>query len=658
MSGKLLYKCGQVSKLTDSFAYLYQMSTMFLPEVSPGVDLEKRFNHASNPTDKQVWGERWLTYLSYTNPVQALAYAREHTAQDGHTLTIQCWKTRGVVSNLQQQESEAIYAFKEALKLAEASGAQDKQADILLDWSAIGMNQGDLVEADRLIDQASRLIRVYPRPRQTFHLLIRQAFSQLRLGQLHQAFPLFRQAERMLPTLQGQWQWDDLDYLTLLHSGLGEWYTSTGERQLAKQSYLRVIQICETYLLKTRLAWHYLNAGIACMALELWDDARQMFLQSVALEDTTGQEEAVAGAWANLGFIYLQKEDAQHARHALDQASILYEAAGPDKKNLAVISTWRARLARLNQEQETVMDHFVQASEYARAIQDSSQLALICKEIAIYYADLKDYKNAYEYLLLHDEIGEKAREEQQQKNLMELQVKYESEQKEQEAEDLRAQAIELRLKAMRAQMNPHFLFNALNGIQHFIGREDGDKASRYLAKFAGLVRQSLNLSNTELITLEEEVTFIQDYLFVNQKLRFDGRLHFSVKVDEEIDEDRVMIPPMMVQPFVENAIEHGFIKRQSGTIEISFDLLEKDVIRCAIQDDGIGREEAIRVQAKNPLRDQHKSLGIGITRERLELLNRGGFDGHRLEILDLKDENGSAIGTRVELYFPSRRKTV
>lgn len=634
------------------------MTALILPEVFPGVDLEDRFKTASSLSDKQVWGERWLAYLTYTNPEKALGFARQHTAEEGHPLAFQCWKTRGVVSNLYQLQSEAIYAFKEALKLAEAGGAQDRQADILLDWCAISMNQGDLVEADRFIDQASRLIRVYPRPRQSFHLQIRKAFSLLRLGQLHQAFPLFRQAERMQPALQGQWQWDDLDYLTLLHSGLGEWYTSSGERILAQQSYARVIQICESFQLKTRLVWHYLNAGIASMALEQWDEARQLFLKGVQVENVQGQEEAVAGAWANLGFIYLQLEEAQLAEQALDQASQLYTEAGSDKKNLAVIATWRARLARLNKDQEKVMLHFIQASEYARSIQDSSQLAMICKEIAQYYADLGEYKNAFEYLLLHDEIGEKAREEQQQRNLMELQVKYESEQKEQEAEALRAQAVELRLKAMRAQMNPHFLFNALNGIQHFINREDGDKASRYLAKFAGLVRQSLNLSNTELITLEDEVTFIQDYLFVNQKLRFDGRLHFTVQVDEEIDEDRVMIPPMMVQPFVENAIEHGFIKRQSGTISITFDLLTDDVIRCSIQDDGIGREEAIRLQAKNPMRDQHKSLGIGITRERLELLNRGGNAGHRLEIVDLQDTQGHAIGTRVELYFPSRRKSV
>ena len=322
------------------------------------------------------------------------------------------------------------------------------------------------------------------------------------------------------------------------------------------------------------------------------------------------------------------------------------------------MATWRARLARLTGQADQVMSQFVLASEYAREIHDNAQLSLICKEIARHFADQKDFKNAYEYLLLHDEIGEKAREELQQTNLMELQVKYETEQKEQEAETLRGQAVELRLKAMRAQMNPHFLFNALNGIQNFIHQEDGDKASRYLAKFAGLVRQSLNLSNTELITLEDEVAFIQDYLFINQKLRFDGRLHFEVRVDDEIDEDRVMIPPMMVQPFVENAIEHGFTKRQSGTIVITFDLLDNDVIRCAIQDDGIGREEAIRIQAVNPMRSQHQSLGIGITRERLDLLNRSGFNGHRLEIIDLKDDQGHALGTRVELYFPSRRKGI
>ncbi|MEZ5029933.1 MAG: histidine kinase [Saprospiraceae bacterium] len=633
------------------------MSAPILPDMHTGVDLETRFKAAANISEQQNWGARWLAYLTYTDPEQALAFARKATGEDHHPLLLSSWKTRGFLANLRHQQKEAIYAYQEALQLAEQEGAQDKQADILLEWSAVYVNAGQINDAERMIEQAARLIRVFPRPRQSFHLLIRQASLKLRQGHLHQAFPLFRQAERMHTVLQGQWQWDDLDYLTLLYSGLGEWYTESGERQLARDAYFRVIRICENFQLKSRLAWYYLHAGAASMALERFEDARQMFLQAIDQRES-GQKEALAGAWANLGFVYLQLEEPAKAKDALDRAADLYQDLGPDKKNLAVVATWRARLARLTGQADQVMSQFVLASEYAREIHDNAQLSLICKEIARHFADQKDFKNAYEYLLLHDEIGEKAREELQQTNLMELQVKYETEQKEQEAETLRGQAVELRLKAMRAQMNPHFLFNALNGIQNFIHQEDGDKASRYLAKFAGLVRQSLNLSNTELITLEDEVAFIQDYLFINQKLRFDGRLHFEVRVDDEIDEDRVMIPPMMVQPFVENAIEHGFTKRQSGTIVITFDLLDNDVIRCAIQDDGIGREEAIRIQAVNPMRSQHQSLGIGITRERLDLLNRSGFNGHRLEIIDLKDDQGHALGTRVELYFPSRRKGI
>ncbi|MBP6183330.1 MAG: histidine kinase [Saprospiraceae bacterium] len=633
------------------------MSMEALPEVALEPVLEGKFLSAKSSADKDRWAEELLLCYSYTNPEKATALLQTlHTTSD-KSLQVIVWRTKGVLANQLSKYAEANYAFKEAYHLAESSTIPELQTDILLDWSALDMNKGNLNDAENHIEQARQLYRLRPRTSQYFHLLIRQAYLALYQNQLPQSLSDFMQAERLMSALREKWSWNDIDYISLLYSGLGELYHAAGERVLAREAFQNVIRICRHYGLVARLAWHHLNLGNANLALDKWDEAIDSYNQAHQV-NYPGQEKAKAGAWANLGFIFLQQQKAREANHALNQAENFYQKEPIDSPNLAVIYNWKARLAQMEGNKQAIMAHFIRASEYARAVQDNQQLSLICRDIAQYFAEQEDYQNAYDYQLLHDELGEKAREENQQRRLMEIQVKYETEQVEQEAAELRAQTIELRLQAMRAQMNPHFLFNALNGIQNFIHSEDPDKASRYLAKFAGLVRKSLNLSNTELITLEDEVAFIQDYLFINQKLRFEDRLEFTVHVDEDLDEDRLVIPPMMIQPFVENAIEHGFIKRKKGKVEISIYPVGEELVCCTVKDDGIGREAAIAFRADEPQRENHQSLGIGITKERLELLNRSGFPGHRLEVVDLYDNQHIPCGTKVELYFPVRRKTV
>ncbi len=638
-------------------SYLYKMSLEVLPEVAIDTVLEGRFQSATSAADKDRWAEELLLCYTCTNPEKASSLVLDLNTRMDEGTQVVVWRTKGVLANQLGKYAEALYAFKEAYHLAEASAQTELQTDILLDWSALDMNRGKLSDAENHIEQARQLYRLRPRTSHHFHILIRQAYLAFYSNQLPQSLSDFMQAERLISALRDKWSWNDIDYISLLYSGLGELYSAAGERILAREAFQKVISICQHYRLVIRLAWHYLNVGNASMALERWDEAIEAYKKALHV-NYPGQEKAKAGAWANLGFIYLQQQKAKEADHALNQAESYYKADPVDKQNLAVIYNWKARLAQMEGNKQAIMANFIRASEYARSIQDNQQLSLICKDIAHYFAEQEDYQNAYDYQLLHDELGEKAREENQQRKLMEIQVRYETERIEQEAAGLRAQTIELRLQAMRAQMNPHFLFNALNGIQNFIHSEDPDKASRYLAKFAGLVRKSLNLSNTELITLEDEVAFIQDYLYINQKLRFEDRLEFTVQVDEDLDEDRLVIPPMMIQPFVENAIEHGFIKRKKGKVEIHIHPVGEELICCTVKDDGIGRQAAIAYRADDPQRENHQSLGIGITKERLELLNRSGFPGHRLEVVDLHDDNGNPSGTKVELYFPVRRKAV
>jgi len=252
----------------------------------------------------------------------------------------------------------------------------------------------------------------------------------------------------------------------------------------------------------------------------------------------------------------------------------------------------------------------------------------------------------------HNRLMEVSNEENNQRMVTEMRVKYEAEKTEQEAEMLRLQATSLQLKALRAQMNPHFMYNALNSIQNFITSNDGDSATKYLAKFAKLMRQSLEYSDLEYISLEKEIEFLEIYLNLNQKLRFEKNLTYQIIVGEEIEEDIMGVPTMIIQPYVENAIEHGLRTIEHGLVKVEFNLYDDDNILAIVEDNGIGRERVRERQRKDGYHLNHRSRGTSITKQRLSVLNKSNKSGFFVRTIDLKDKDGKALGTRVEVKIP------
>ena len=231
-------------------------------------------------------------------------------------------------------------------------------------------------------------------------------------------------------------------------------------------------------------------------------------------------------------------------------------------------------------------------------------------------------------------------------------VKFEAEKEKQNAKLLRLEAAKLQMKALRAQMNPHFMYNALNAIQNYITSNKGESAAKYLAKFAKLMRQSLYYSDLETISLEKELEFLEDYLYINQKLRFDS-LSYSIMVGDEIEEDILGVPTMIVQPYVENAIEHGLRTKKKGHIGLTVRLFDEDTILFIIEDDGIGRDAARDMQVHDTKYQNHRSKGTAITEERLRLLHNSKEERKVfVDTIDLASESGQASGTRVEIKIP------
>ncbi|MFY7911776.1 MAG: histidine kinase [Emticicia sp.] len=211
------------------------------------------------------------------------------------------------------------------------------------------------------------------------------------------------------------------------------------------------------------------------------------------------------------------------------------------------------------------------------------------------------------------------------------------------------QAVSLsELNTLRLQINPHFLFNSLNSIKSYIIKNKTDEAADYLTDFSTLIRSILQKSKEQVVTLKEELDTILLYTKLEQ-LRFQKKFNFIFEISPEIDTENIMIPALLLQPYIENAIKHGLTnKKEKGTLQLIVRDLEEN-IEILIDDDGIGRKRATELKSNS---DGHQSMGLKINEERLKLLNKiHGWDIH-CQIMDKFDSKNQPIGTKIILTIP------
>jgi tetratricopeptide (TPR) repeat protein len=212
--------------------------------------------------------------------------------------------------------------------------------------------------------------------------------------------------------------------------------------------------------------------------------------------------------------------------------------------------------------------------------------------------------------------------------------------------ELQRRAADLEMQALRAQMNPHFIFNCLSSINRFILKNESDKASDYLTRFSRLMRLVLINSQKPLIVLEDEVEMLRLYIEMEQ-LRFKNAFDYTVTYTNDIHPANILIPPLLLQPFCENAIWHGLMHKEGhGHLAIAF-TMQESVLHCTISDDGIGRAKAAELQDRS--REKLKSFGLKLTAERLALFNEDRSVQTSYKIDDIADESGNIAGTIVTL---------
>lgn len=400
------------------------------------------------------------------------------------------------------------------------------------------------------------------------------------------------------------------------------------------------------------------NIGEAYELSEQIDSAKYYYEQSLAFNNRAGSVLGIALSNTNLGKIYQKEKQYDKAISFFEQSIKLIRPTG-DKYHLIISLESAANIwieKKIYERASLLLDEAIKLSKEINVkvfLKDGFLMqARISQERGIYH-------EAFDFLTISHQYSDSVFNEENQRHLTEIETKYETEQKEQQIVLLnkeqelniqhlriqrislwslailsllilvvillfysrqkmqsRTREIELSQKLLRSQMNPHFIFNSLGAIQNFMLKNDGRKAAFYLSSFSSLMRSILKNSREELITLQEEKQTIENYLHLH-KLRLGENFSFMVTVSDELDVDTIVLPPMLVQPFVENAVHHGIDKtNENGHVSVTF-AKDNNQLKITVEDNGRGIDNHSEEKTEN-----HVSYALQIFKERVATLNK------------------------------------
>lgn len=471
-------------------------------------------------------------------------------------------------------------------------------------------------------------------------------------------------------------------YMTL--SGI---YIYIKEYDLGKKYIEKAIEHYEKIDFKYGVCGSKLNKAIILHEQKKYKECISEFEDVIELATEVKANFYLADSWIYVGSSYLKLGNFTKAKE------YLFKVTEMKNVNSQLLLESYLYIGDLYEAQR----NYQEAIKYAQKVVDESKKLMLTRNtmeayerLAAYYSKVGNYKEAFDLqemaYALKDSIFDSEKTEQLQK----LEAIYQTQKKQQQIENLenenqiqqlklqktnikyvsaiallliisaglilvirnsrlkvKAENIKLEQKLLRTQMNPHFIFNAISAIQHYIVKNRSLEASSYLSSFAKLMRSILQNSKEEVVTLETEIQTLEDYLNL-QNLRLDGNLDYKIQSNEEFDSEDFEIPPMLLQPFIENAIEHGIMKKQEqkGKIDINFKK-EQSKLYVEIVDDGIGRENA-EINKNN----QHKSFATDITNQRIKSMRKTYKKGITFNIIDLKNNENSPIGTKVIFELP------
>jgi tetratricopeptide (TPR) repeat protein/anti-sigma regulatory factor (Ser/Thr protein kinase) len=625
--------------------------------------------------------------LHYSRKLESII-AREGTPADDMMAS----QTLGILYNRLSLFDSALVCFNDALEIAYDINDSVKMAHLLTNISSTHYYQGQLDQAlSKCIDSQVIAEKIGDTLRIIINLNIQGSILNMQ-GNFESATECYLKALKILKD-----QDDPLQEAQML-ANLAVIMGKTGDYQTAirytRESIPHYVRANELYGLSNSLS----NMGLLYQKLNILDSAEYYYDSSLHVGIRANNMLNIVSGYINTGKILADRGQYNKALDYFNQGIALTEENEMLYENAILIADKAYALMMLERYGEAEL-FFKQAIKVAKESGFREMILQNYKNLALLYERKGKMGQAYHYLNLYNLLNDSLLNESNQQAVAEMQTRFETEKKEQEiillTKDLEIRSLALNKKQnqlffliggiaallvviimafliyrlrqqkyrvllekknleveqqlFRSQMNPHFIFNSLNSIQSYISASDDFKAMTYLAKFAELMRMILDNSRRQTIPLDEEIRTLELYLEL-ERLRFRGMFEFNIHVDLELPSDKIFLPPMLVQPLVENAIKHGFrgLDRK-GLLEVSF-TKENGAIHCTVQDNGIGLEAAEKRSQKEHI--NRESLGLRLTMDRLKILRTAPGSEANLSVSELKDEDGNPLGTKVELNIP------
>ncbi|MEO8416383.1 MAG: tetratricopeptide repeat protein, partial [Ginsengibacter sp.] len=421
---------------------------------------------------------------------------------------------------------------------------------------------------------------------------------------------------------------------------LGHLYNARHEYNKALPYCSNGLQMSERSGHKITLARHANELSRVYILIKKYDSALHYANKALRAAKSIHALLEMKNALGNLADIYDRTKDYTKAYHFTQLYKSLSDSLAPEeyKRKLALVQIQRQLENQQQQAQLLVTENKLQlqrnAFEKARARRIQIMVIIIIGATALVFAAV----------IINLRL--KRKKDQLQKKQLQQELELQAAESKRLEADFAVRLMELEMLALRAQMNPHFIFNCLSSINRFILINNTEAASSYLTKFSRLIRMALQHSEKSMITLEKELEMLRHYLDL-ERLRFKNVFDYSITFINTIDTTAIFIPPLILQPFAENAIWHGLMhKRGSGHLDIALSI-EGKILTGIITDNGIGRTEAALLNSKNA--EKEKSMGVQITVERLALLNKTTDQKSFFDVEDIIDKEGNTSGTKVEL---------
>ncbi len=473
-------------------------------------------------------------------------------------------------------------------------------------------------------------------------------------------------------------------------NGIGNIYTNLKRYHVSIEYFKNSLKISKQQNNKLGLAINYNNIGESLKALGLIDSAMVYFHKSLKYNTQINSSVGKAINYNSLGDLYKIRKQYDIAIKYLKQA-LIFNKQSRDKINISVSYSILGETYILKKEYYTGIENLENGLKIAKEIGSKYQIETCSRLLSKAYEALNNDKKALLFLKTAESYKDSIINEKNLRHLVAAEMMQNIEQTQNQIQLLNNKTVlqnklisvqkktisgtiilaivliivailsfrQIKLRSkynnilmqqrlFRTQMNPHFIFNALSAIQVYILENDMKKSSQFLSDFASLMRQVLRSSEYEYVPLKDENKMLGYYIEL-QRLRFVYPFKYNIHIDDNINEEDVLIPPMLTQPFVENAIEHG-IKSigENGRVDIRF-LKQNSTLKIEIEDNGIGWKAS---QRNSSINSKHESMAIKITNDRLDVIKKMTHKKAHFKIMDIQDIKPGKSGVLVQFELP------